>query len=166
PVLDPADVLLSSRVRQLEDELALTVRAHGPDLPADGGPERDAVVAVDGGVVRQDAALDLHRHVRGDDGADPAARESLLEVDARRRPRAVVVVDAAGDARAEQAVLDRQVAHHQWLEDGVRRHPRSVEWLIRATRSMCWLSSSTSGASDPSMAAARCRLSSRTTSSG
>ena len=86
---------------ELHDELAVVL----VDALADLTPERDLVVVVDHRVVRQDAAAHVHRHERRDDRADAAARELLFPVDAGLVAGAVVVVEAAGDARSEDAVL-------------------------------------------------------------
>ncbi len=83
-------------------------------------PQRDEVVAVDGRVAGDDAAFHQHRHVGRDDRADAALGELAFPVDARLGERAVLVVEAAGDVRAEDAVLDRQVAEPELLEDRVR----------------------------------------------
>ena len=82
-------------------------------------PQRDEVVAVDGRVAGDDPAFHQHRHIGGDDRADAALGELALPVDARLGERAVLVVEAAGDVGAEDAVLDREVAEPELLEDRV-----------------------------------------------
>src|SRR5262249_25001990 len=99
-VLDAGNVALPAAVTELHDVLAV-VPVNGL---ADFSPERNALVAVDGRVVRDDAAAQLHRHERGDDGADAAPRELLFPVDARLIARAVVVVQTPGDVRPEHAI--------------------------------------------------------------
>jgi hypothetical protein len=59
-VVDPAFVALPSRVAQ--DDVLAVVCAH---LVHDLAPERDALVAVDGRIVGQDAPAHVHRRKRG-----------------------------------------------------------------------------------------------------
>ena len=117
-VLDAVDVALPAAVAQLQDELAVVL----VDRLADRAPERNLVVVVDHRVVGHDAAAQVHRHERRDDGAHAALGELRLPVDARLVPRAVVVVEAAGDVRPEQPVLDREVPELQRLKDRVESH--------------------------------------------
>ena len=116
-VLDAGDVALTTAVAELQDELAV-VLVHPL---ADGAPEGHLVVGVDVGVVGQDAAAYVDRCVGGDDRADPAPGEALFPVDPGRRPAAVVVVDAPGDAAAEHPVLDGEAAELQRCEDRIDR---------------------------------------------
>ena len=114
-VLDAADVTLPAGMAQLEDEAAI-VLVH---RLADGAPERNPLVAVDRGVVRHDPPANQHRHERRDDRAHAAARELHFPVDARLVPGPVVVVEAARDVGAEDAVLDGQVSERERFEDDV-----------------------------------------------
>ena len=116
-VLDATDVALASRVAELEDEFAVVLVHARTELP----PEGDRLVPVDGGVARHDAAADGDGHEGGDDGAAAAAGELQLPVDADRAARAVVVVESPRDVRAEDPVLDREVAKLERLKDDV--HP-------------------------------------------
>ena len=59
-ILDAALILLPARVRELEDELAVVA----VDALDERAPERNARVAVDEGVVGQDASAHVHRNVR------------------------------------------------------------------------------------------------------
>lgn len=128
PVLHARNVLLPAGVRKLKN--VLTVER--VDLPDELPPERDALVAVDRRVVRQDAPADVHGRVRRDDRPDAASREPLLEVDPRSCPGAVVVVDAAGDTRADQPILDRHGANAERLEeDVVLRRPADPNGAAR-----------------------------------
>jgi hypothetical protein len=86
---------------------------------ADLAPERDVLVAVDRRVARNDLPAPVDAAPGRDDRADPAARELQLPVDPGLRPGAVVVVEAAGDARAEEPVADLQVPELQRGEDRV-----------------------------------------------
>jgi len=117
-VLDAVDVTLPAAMAQLQDEPAVVLVDGFPDR----APERDLVVVVDHRVVGHDAAAQVHGHERRDDRAHPALRELRLPVDARLVPRAVVVVEAAGDVRPEQPVLDREVPELQGLKDRVESH--------------------------------------------
>ena len=111
--LDAGDVALPAAMRELHDEPAVVL----VDRVAERPPEGDPRVAVDGGVVGDDAATDRHRDERRDDRADAAARELGLPVDARLVARTVVVVEPARHVRAEDTVLHRQVAERDRLED-------------------------------------------------
>ena len=108
-------VALPPAVTELQD-VPTIVLVHGL---AERAPEGDAIVMVDGGVVRDDAATRVHRHERGDDGADAAARELELPVDPHLRAGAVVVVESARDVRPEDPVLDGEIPEVQRLEDDV-----------------------------------------------
>ena len=72
--------------------------------------------------------------MRRNDRADPASCEPFLEVYPRPRPGAVVVVDASGNARANEPVFDSQTADKKRLEYrlNVRRlsalHLVSIGW--------------------------------------
>jgi hypothetical protein len=103
---------------ELEDVLAV-VFVHGL---AERAPERNAIVADDRGVVRQDASAGMHRHEGRDDRSHTPTGELDFPVDPRLRAGAVVVVEAARKVRAEYAVLDRQVAEAEWREDLLVRH--------------------------------------------
>jgi hypothetical protein len=112
-VLDAVDIALPAAVAQLQDELAVVAMHRFADRP----PERDAAVVVDHRVVRHDTAAQVHRHERGDDGADAALGELRLPVDARLVAGAVVVVEAARHVGAEDAVLDRQIPEVERFEN-------------------------------------------------
>ena len=111
--LDAPQVALPAREGELDD-VAAVVLVHAPD---DLAPEGDGLVAVDVRVVRDDQAARVDRRVRGDDRADAAARELQIPVDMGLVARAVVVVEAAGEARAEDAVLDLERPEPERLED-------------------------------------------------
>jgi hypothetical protein len=100
--LDARDVPLPAPVGELEDVPAAVL----VDVLADLPPERNVLVAVDRRVARDDLPAPVDAAPRRDDRADAAARELQLPVDPRLRAGAVVVVEAAGDARAEEAVAD------------------------------------------------------------
>jgi hypothetical protein len=68
-------------------------------------PEVDAIIAVDRRLVRQDAAADVDRHMRGDDCSDAAARKAPLEIDPRLGSGAVIVIDTSRNAGSEQPVF-------------------------------------------------------------
>ena len=130
-VLDAADVALASRVAQLHDEFTV-VLVH---RLADGTPERHTLVLVDGGVVRNDASANLHRHERRDDRADTTLGELHFPVDARLVAGTVVVVESAGDVRPEDPILDGEVLELERLEDDVghvnlarRRYAAEESW--------------------------------------
>src|SRR5262249_3784570 len=78
-----------------------------------------------GGVAGNAPPLHQHRHVGRDDGAYAAGSELAFPVDAGLGERAVLVVEAAGNVRAEDAVLDRQVAKLERSEDNVFGHDRA-----------------------------------------
>ena len=111
--VEPTDVSLPAAVGELQDVLAVVLVDALPEL----APERDRPVVVDGRVVGDDEPALLDSAPRGDDRADAAARELELPVDARPGPRAVVVVEPPRDARAQSAVLDREVPELQRFED-------------------------------------------------
>ena len=115
---DAADVALPARERELREVLAV-VLVHLVDQLA---PERDRLVAVDVRVVRHDDPARVDGCVGRDDRADPAARELEVPVDVDARAGSVVVVEAAGEARAQHAVLDRQVLELERREDDAVAH--------------------------------------------
>ena len=78
-----------------EDELDDVAAIELVDAPAQLAPERERLVGVDVRVAGDDVPAGVHRRVRRDDRADPAAREADVPVDAHLRARAVVVVEAA-----------------------------------------------------------------------
>jgi hypothetical protein len=116
--LDPSEVPLSPRERELHDVLAVVL----VDALDELAPERDRLVTVDVRVVRDDQAAWMHRCVRRDDRPDAAAGELQVPVDVDLRSGAVVVVEPAGEARPEHTILDRQVPKLQRLEDDARIH--------------------------------------------
>ena len=128
--LDAGDVALAAAVAELQDELAV----ERVDGVADRTPERDVPVVIDHRVVRHDAAAQLHGDERRDDRADAAARELRLPVDAGLGAGAVVLVESAGDVRPEDAVLDREVAERERLEDRVECHGAPCPTLSEAVR--------------------------------
>jgi hypothetical protein len=114
-VFDAADVTLTARVTELHDEAAVEL-VH---RLAHGTPERDALVLVDGGVVGNDAAANLHRHEGRNDGADTTLGELRFPVDPRLIAGAVVIIEAAGDVGTEDPIFDREGSELQWFEDDV-----------------------------------------------
>jgi glucose-6-phosphate dehydrogenase assembly protein OpcA len=111
--LQAGDHALAAGEDELDDVLAV-VRVHAL---AELAPERDRLVRVDVCVARDDVPPGVDRRVRGDDRADAAARELQVPVDADLGAGAVVVVEPTCDARAEDAVLDLEIAEPQRLED-------------------------------------------------
>ena len=104
--LDPGEVALTAAVRKLKDVPA-TVLAHAPpELP----PERDPIVALDRGVAGDDQAAPVDAAPGRDDPPDTGPGEPKLPVDPRLRAGTVEVVEAAGDARAEDAIRDLEIA--------------------------------------------------------
>src|SRR5580704_9390605 len=108
-------VHLPARVRQLHDEFAVEAVHRIAELL----PVRNEVVAMDGRVTGDDPALHQHRHVRRDNGANAALGEFAFPIDPRLRERAVFVVEPAGYARAENAVLDLKIVELQRSENDV-----------------------------------------------
>src|SRR5262245_34888882 len=94
---------------ELEDVLAV-VFVHGL---AERAPKRNPVVADDRRVVAKDAASGMNQHERRHDGADSTTRELYFPVDARLRAGAIVVIEASGKIRSQDAILDRQIAEAQ-----------------------------------------------------
>ena len=117
-IVHPRDIHLPAGVAELHDVFAVEP-VHGRTQPL---PQRNEIVAMDGGIAGDDASLHQHRHVGGDDRADAAGGEFALPVDAGLRERAVLVVELAGNVRPEDAVLDRQIAEPQRREDDVLGH--------------------------------------------
>src|SRR4030095_9985372 len=96
------------------------------------------LVAIDGGVVRDDAPANQHRHERRDDRPDAAARGLRLPVDARLIPRSVVVVEAARDIGTKNPVLDGQVPESQGFEDDVgHAYLSRPAWPRKLADSLC-----------------------------
>src|SRR6516162_224387 len=77
-----------------------------------------------GGVAGHDPAFHRHRDVGRYNRADAAAGEFFLPVDACLRARAVLIVEAAGDARTENPVFNLQTWKLYRLEDGSVVHAR------------------------------------------
>jgi hypothetical protein len=102
-------------VSELDDVLAVVLVYALAEL----SPERQAIVTIDRGVVRDDVASAVDPAPRREDCADSAAREFELPVDPGLRARAVVVVEAARDIRPEDPVLDRQVPERERLKDRI-----------------------------------------------
>src|SRR5262245_48401616 len=100
---------------ELHDELAVPLMHRG----ADAFPHRDEIVAMHGAVIGGDAPLEQHRHEGRDDRADAAFGELALPVDAGLAERAVLVVPAARNAGAENAILDGEIAKLERGEDDV-----------------------------------------------
>ena len=114
-VLDPRNVALTARERDLDDVAAVVLVDAADELAV----ERDQLVAVDVRVVRHDQPARVDGRVRRDDRPDPALRELDVPVDPDLGPGTVVVVEPPGEARAEEPVLDRQVPELERLEDDV-----------------------------------------------
>src|SRR6516225_674280 len=85
-------------------------------------PEVDAIVAVDCRVVRQDAAANVDRYMRGDDCSDAAASKAPLEVDPRPGSGTVIVIDTSRNAGSKQPVPYLQIAKSNRLEKDVPVH--------------------------------------------
>src|SRR5690606_11909514 len=118
---DARNIALSSAMAQLKNELA-AVLVHPF---AEFAPERNALVAIDGCVVGDDAPSDRHRHEARDNRPYAAAREFGLPVDPVLRPRSVVVVKWAGDVRPHDATLDGQIPElERFKKDVSHRDPR------------------------------------------
>lgn len=113
--LDAGDVALAPRVAELHQEAAVVL----VDPFAQLAPEGDPLVAVDHGVVGDDAALQADRDEGRDDPPDATLGELQLPVDPGGVAGAVVVVEASGDVGAEDAVLDGEVAQRERLEEDV-----------------------------------------------
>lgn len=101
------------------------------DLAGEFAPERDLVVVIDHRIVRQDAPARMNGDEGGDDGADPAAGEFQLPVDASLVAGAVVVVEAAGHVGAEDAVFDRERAELKWFKENVGHGGLLAGWDVR-----------------------------------
>src|SRR5215472_3490936 len=85
-------------------------------------PEVDAIVAVDCRVVRQDAAANVDRYMRGDDCSDAAPSKAPLEVDPRPGSGTVIVIDTSRNAGSKQPVPYLQIAKSNRLEKDVPVH--------------------------------------------
>jgi hypothetical protein len=116
--LDAADVPLTAAVGELDDVRATVL----VNALAELAPERDPLVAVDRRIARDDSPAHVDRDERGDDRSHPGSGEAGLEVDPRTRSPTVVVVEAAGDARTEDAVAGREIPEGQRLEQPVGGH--------------------------------------------
>jgi hypothetical protein len=121
-------------VTELHDEFAV-VRVN---RLADSAPERDAIVSVNRGVVRDDAAAGMNRDERRDDRADAALGELHFPIDAGLRSGTVVVVEPAGNVGPEDPVLDRQVLEAQRLKDDVRHDDPPAAAMRRGRRKILW----------------------------
>jgi hypothetical protein len=109
-----------------EDELGEVAAVVLVDAPAELAPERNPLVAVQVRVPGDDVAAFVDGRVGGDDRAHAPAGEPLVPGDPNVGAGPVVVVEAARDARAHDAVLERQPAELQRLEDNGRAHGRTV----------------------------------------
>jgi hypothetical protein len=88
-VLQIWNVALAPAMAQLQD-VAAVVAMH---RFSDRTPERNAVVVINRGVVRDDASAWMHRNEGRDDGSDAPFCELQFPVDAGLRARPVVVVE-------------------------------------------------------------------------
>src|SRR5215471_8393737 len=102
---------------ELHDELAVVL----VDFLAHRAPEGDLVVVVDHRVVGQNPSGDMDGDERGDNRPTAAAGELLLPVDARLRPRAIVIIPTARDAGAEQTIFHGQVTKYERLKNDIIR---------------------------------------------
>ena len=120
-VLDARHITLATGVAQLHDEPAVVLA----DLHTELVPERDPLVGVDRRVVRDDTTSNRHRHERRDDRPHASPGELHLPVDPSLRTGPVVVVEPARHVRAEDSVLDGEIAKRQRLENriGHGSHP-------------------------------------------
>ncbi len=130
-VFDAADVPLPPAVTELHDEPAVVLVDRLPQL----APERNVSIVIDHRVVRDDAAAQVHRYERRDDRPDSPFGELGFPVDARAGPRSVVVVEPSGDVRPDDAVLDREIAEGDRLEDRVECHGEPLGG-VRADRAI------------------------------
>ena len=125
-VPQPRQDALPAREDELDDVLAVVL----VDSLSEFTPERDLVVGVQVCIAGDDVPAFMDRGVRRDDRPDSAPRELQVPVNPCLRARAVVVVEAAGDARTEDAVLDREVRNVERLEDDAlgahRTHPAGL----------------------------------------
>src|SRR5262249_7928957 len=117
-IVHPGEVHLPARMAELQDVLAIEAVHRGTE-PL---PQRDEIVAMDGGVVGDDASFHQHRHVGGDDRADAACGEFAFPIDAGLRERAVLVIEPARDVGAEDTVFDREIAESEGGKDAVLIH--------------------------------------------
>src|SRR5262249_14243588 len=117
-IVHPGEVHLPAGMAELQDVLAVEAVYRGTELL----PQRDEIVAVDGGVIGDDASFHQHRHVGGDDRADAACGEFAFPIDAGLRERAVLVIEPTRDVGAEDTVFDREVAESERGEDDVLIH--------------------------------------------
>jgi hypothetical protein len=76
---------------------------------ADRPPERDLVVMVDHRVVRQDTAAYVDGHKGSYDRTDSATRKLRFPIYSRLITVSVVIIEAPGDARPKQPVLNGQI---------------------------------------------------------
>jgi hypothetical protein len=105
-VLHSRHVALPAGVAKLDQEFAVVP----VDRFAHLAPERDLIVVVHHGVVRQDAAADMDGAKGRNDGAHAATRKAFLPVDSRLAPRPVVIVPPAGYVRSKKTVLHREIS--------------------------------------------------------
>src|SRR5205085_5878 len=83
-----------------------------------------------------DQAARVHGRVRRDDRPDAALRKPDVPVDPDLGPGPVVVVEAAGQTRPEEPVLDGQVREAERLEDRVGGHAQPLSYADAKTKSM------------------------------
>src|SRR5262245_15892648 len=93
-------------------------------------PEVDAIVAVDRRVVRQDAAANVDRYMRGDDCSDAAASKAPLEVDPRPGSGTVIVIDTSRNAGSEQPISYLQIAKSNRFEKDILVHPIPLSLIV------------------------------------
>src|SRR5262249_5171400 len=117
-VMHARKIHLPAGMAELHDVLAVEpVHRRAEPLP-----QRNEIVAVNCGVVGDDASLHHHRHVGRNDRPDAAGGEFAFPIDAGLGERAVLVVEPARDVRPEDAVLDREIAEFERGEDDVFGH--------------------------------------------
>jgi hypothetical protein len=100
---------------KLQNELAIV--SVGP--PTDFMPERYTVIVFDRGEVGAVGTFSGDRAKGGNNGANPSPGETLLPVEPSVASRTVVIVKAATDTGAKDAIPNGQIPKFERLENGI-----------------------------------------------
>src|SRR3977135_1758290 len=92
------------------------------DRPSDLCPEWGEVFAMDRPVIWEDSPRHQDGYEGGDDGAYAALGELAFPIHPHLGQAAVLVVPTAADARAEDSILNSDIAPLERLEDDIRTH--------------------------------------------
>src|SRR5215469_7431712 len=117
-IVHAREIHLPAGMAELHDVLAVEP-VHGRAEPL---PQWNKIIAVNRGVVGDDASLHQHRHVGRNDRPDATGGKLTFPIDAGLGERAILVVESTRNVRPEDPILDREIAEFERGEDDVFAH--------------------------------------------